>query len=167
MKNFLLLCLFLLAGSVFGQTHLKEFSYEDTRNPEIYRGIKNGTTLNTYLTADGTVLKLRDTLVLGSPVGSEFREIIRGRPSDLGNIFRSRKGKNRPGREMTGEGAVILAMKVEHEGNKNTPLSLVILLGETGEGKTWEQKFLTVTNYERSVRAGEISGSRQSVAEVR
>lgn len=164
MKNFLFLCLILISCSAFGQSHLEQLSFEDTQNPETYRSIRNGTTLNTYIAADGSVLNLRDTLLVGTPVGSAFSGIIKGRPSDIGNIFKSGKAKNRPGPELTGEKVVILAMKVEHEGSKQTPLSLVILLGEASGTKVWSQKFLSVTNYERSVRAGELQANSISVA---
>lgn len=117
MKKLLLLTLLFAASTISAQDHLEELSYEDSQNSEIFRNIKNGTTLSAYTAADGSHLKLGDTLIIGSPSGSttnttavggantfggakarskskaSFSNIIMGRPAGVGNILNAMAGE--------------------------------------------------------------------------
>lgn len=182
MKKLLLLTLIFATSNFYSQNHLEELSYEDTQNSDVFRGIKNGTTLSAYIAADGSKLKVGDTLVIGNPTGSttnttavggantfggakarskskaSFSNIIMGRPAGVGNILNamSGEGPSNAGQEMQGEIVVISELKVNHKGSRKKPLALQILLGEPNGRAFGINKYMSVTDYEKAVLAGEI-----------
>ncbi|MGM0934593.1 MAG: hypothetical protein ACQEWD_14235 [Bacteroidota bacterium] len=182
MKKLLLLAFIFATSNFYAQKHLEELSYEDSQNSDVFRSIKNGTTLSSYIAADGSLLKLGDTLVIGTPSGSttnttavggantfggakarskskaSFSSIIMGRPAGVGNILNalSGEGSSNAGQEMQGEIVVISELKVSHKGSRKKPLALQILLGEQNGRAFGINKYMSVTDYEKAVLAGEI-----------
>lgn len=183
MKTILFLGAFLFAASTFAQQHLEVLSYEDTQKAEVFQNVKNNTTLSSYIAADGSVLKVGDTLIIGVPTGSttktvgvggsgegfgagsarsktknSFSTIIKGRPAGVGNIISTMngEGKNMAGQEFQGEKVLIVEMEVNHKGSKKKPLALTILLGEPNGRAFGINKYLSVVDYEKAVLAGEI-----------
>lgn len=182
MKKFLLITICLTALSTFGQKHLEELSFEDSQNSSIFREIKNNTTLTRYIAEDGSVLTVGDTLKIGVPSGSTtnttavggartfggakarskskstFSTIIMGRPAGVGNILNamSGEGPSNAGQDMQGEVVIISEMSVSHKGSRKKPLALQILLGEPNGRAFGINKYMSVTDYEKAVLAGEI-----------
>lgn len=182
MKKILLITLVLAASNIFAQNHLEELSYDDSQNSEVFQEIKNNTTLSKYISANGSVLKIGDTLKIGTPSGSTtnttavgagntfggakarskshstFSTIIMGRPAGVGNILNAMNGDgpSNAGQNMQGEIVVISEMSVSHKGSKKKPLALQILLGEPNGRAFGINKYMSVTDYEKAVLAGEI-----------
>ena len=184
MKTILIFCAVLFTTSTFGQRHLEVLSYEDTQKAEVFQTVKDNTTLSSYIAADGSVLRVGDTLIIGVPTGSttktvgvggagegfgvgsarsktknSFSTIIKGRPVGVGNIISimNGEGKNMAGQEFQGERVVIVEMEVNHKGSKKKPLALTILLGEPNGRAFGINKYLSVVDYEKAVLAGEIN----------
>lgn len=182
MKQFLLFTICLTSLNTFGQKHLAELSYEDSQNSAIFSDIKNNTTITKYIAADGSVLTVGDTLKIGEPSGStsnttavgggstfgaakarsksksSFATIIMGRPAGVGNILNAMNGEgpSNAGQDMQGEVVVISEMSVSHKGSRKKPLALQILLGEPNGRAFGINKYMSVTDYEKAVLAGEI-----------
>lgn len=57
---------------------------------------------------------------------------------------------------MQGEIVVISELKVSHKGSRKKPLALQILLGEPNGRAFGINKYMSVTDYEKAVLAGEI-----------
>jgi len=183
MKKILLITFLFAASNIFSQTDLPELSYDDSQNSDVFRGIKNNTTLSKYIAADGSVLKLGDTLKIGTPSGSTtnttavgagktfgaakarskshstFSTIIMGRPAGVGNIMNALNGEgpSNAGQEMQGEVVIISELSVSHKGSRKKPLALQILLGEPNGRAFGINKYMSVTDYEKAVLAGEIT----------
>ena len=183
MKTILIFCAVLFTTSTFAQRHLEVLSYEDTQKAEVFQTVKDNTTLSSYIAADGSVLRVGDTLIIGVPTGSttktvgvggagegfgvgsarsktknSFSTIIKGRPVGVGNIISimNGEGKNMAGQEFQGERVVIMEMEVNHKGSKKKPLALTILLGEPNGRAFGINKYLSVVDYEKAVLAGEV-----------
>ncbi len=185
MKKLVIAILSLTATSVMAQKQLDELSFEDTQNAAIFENIRNNTKILKYTAADGSVLKVGDTLVIGFPSGSitattavgggyrvgaakarsktksNFQTIIMGKPAGFGNIMAAMGGEtpNNAGAEMQGEIVVIAEMSVFHKGSRKKPLALTVLLGEPNGRAFGINKYLSVTDYEKSVLAGEIKST--------
>ena len=186
MRTILILCAVLFSTSTFAQRHLEVLSYEETQKAEVFQNVKDNTTLSGYIAADGSVLRVGDTLVIGVPSGSttktvavggsgeifgagsarsktksSFSTIIKGRPAGVGNIISimNGEGKNMAGQEFQGEKVVIVEMEVNHKGSKKKPLALSILLGEPNGRAFGINKYLSVVDYEKAVLAGEIKST--------
>lgn len=184
MKKIILTLLILTSANNYAQKKLlQELTYDDSQNSEIFQKIKNNTRILKYTAADGSVMQLGDTLVIGSPTGSitnttglggggnhigggkarsktksNFQTIIMGRPAGFGNVMSAMGGESAAtaGLEMQGEVVVIAEMKVKHKGSKKKPLQLIILLGEPNGRAFGMNKYMSVVDYEKSVLQGEI-----------
>lgn len=182
MNKLIFVLLLLLSSTTFAQKQLDELTFDDCQNSSIFQEIKNYTKILKYTAADGSVLNLGDTLVIGLPTGSttnttavgagntigaakarsktksSFSTIIMGRPAGVGNILNAMAGESaeNAGSEMQGEIVLISEMKVFHKGSKKKPLALQILLGEPNGRAFGINKFMSVTDYEKAVLAGEI-----------
>ena len=181
MKNLFLALLVFLAATGFAQKEMDLLTFDDCQNSDIFRLIKNNTKLMKYVAADGSELSLGDTLVIGVPSGSRtnttavgagntvgvvsassktrssFANVIMGRPGGVGNILLSDGGTpNNAPSEMQGEVVLISEMRVIHKGSKKKPLRLLVLLGEPNGRAFGINKYMSVTDYEKAVIAGEI-----------
>ncbi len=184
-KILFLISITLMTFLTYSQDFLDELSFEDSQNAAVFQNIKNNTRILKYIAADGSVLTLGDTLIIGVPEGSittttgvgagntigvgkaksktksSFSTIIMGRPGGVGNIMNAMAGesKDNASGEMQGEIVVINEMKVRHKGSKKKPLALVILLGEPNGRAFGINKYMSVTDYEKAVIAGEIKSA--------
>jgi len=168
--------------NAFSQKQLDKLSFENSQNSSVYEKIKNNTKIMEYTAADGSVLDVGDTLVIGYPSGkitnttavgagntygagiassktkSSFQTIIMGKPAGFGTIMGAMNGQapQNAGSEMQGENVIISEMKAYHKGSRKKPLKLTILLGEPHGRAFGINKYMSVTDYEKSVLAGEI-----------
>ncbi len=181
----LIIATLIISTLTNAQDFLEELSFDDSQNSAVFQNIKNNTRILRYIAADGSVLALGDTLIIGVPEGSittttgvgagntvgvgkaksktksSFSTIIMGRPGGVGNIMNAMAGesKDNASGEMQGEIVVINEMKVRHKGSKKKPLALVILLGEPNGRAFGINKYMSVTDYEKAVIAGEIKSA--------
>ncbi len=182
MKKIILAFFVLFSISVFAQKQIDKLTYEDSQNSSVFQLIRNNTHVLKYTAADGSVLVLGDTLIIGIPSGSEttttavgtggtfgvasaksktknsFSNVIMGRPGGAGNLLNAVDGQtpNNAPAKMEGEIVVISDMRVIHKGSKKKPLRLLMLLGEPNGRAFGINKFMSVTDYEKAVIAGEI-----------
>lgn len=174
--------LFLSFTAIYAQDEINELTFKDTQNSEVFEQIKNNTRILKYTSADGSIFKLGDTLVIGTPSGtitnttaagvgntfgigkaksrskSNFQTIIMGRPAGVASIMSAMAGEapQNADASMQGEIVIIAEMKVAHKGSKKKPLELIILLGEPNGRAFGMNKYMSVVDYEKSVLAGEI-----------
>lgn len=172
----------LMTTVAFAQDELTELTFNDCENAAIFETISNNTKILKYTSADGSVLELGDTLVIGAPAGSitsttgvgagqtvgvakarsrtenNFTTIIMGRPAGVGSVISAMNGEapENASAKMQGEKVVISEMKVSHKGSKKKPLQLTILLGEPNGRAFGIFKYMSVVDYEKAVLAGEI-----------
>ena len=182
MKKLLLIVFLFTISKNFAQDNLEALTYNDTQNIDVYHDIRNRTTISKYTAADGSVLKVGDTLKIGIPAGSStnttavgaangfgaakarsktkssFSTIIMGKPAGFGNVMNALggEGPSNASQEMQGEVVLISEMSVFHKGSKKKPLAVQILLGEPHGRAFGINKYMSVTDYEKSVLAGEI-----------
>lgn len=180
-KLFFILVVFTATNS-FAQKQIKELTFDDCQNSSVFQKIKNNTEILKYTAADGSVLEIGDTLIIGTPAGSmtsttvagagntlrvgkarsrtksSFTTIIMGRPAGVGSIMSAMSGEapENANASMQGEIVIISQMKVIHKGSKKKPLELTILLGEPNGRAFGINKYMSVIDYEKSVLAGEI-----------
>ena len=71
MKKNTYLITFILLAFIFSKKNkiLEDVTYNQTQDISYTKKIKNGTNFNSYLTKNGSLISLGDTLILGSPVG--------------------------------------------------------------------------------------------------
>lgn len=182
MKLSLHLFFLLCFSSVFAQRHVEKLTYADSQNSEVFRKIKNRTTVSTYIAADGSKLKVGDTLIIGIPSGSttntsaagvgntfgigkarsktksSFSNIIMGKPAGFGNVMNALAGEgpSNASQNMQGEVVLISEMSLFHKGSRKKPLAVQILLGEPNGRAFGINKYMSVTDYEKAVLAGEV-----------
>ena len=77
-----------------------------------------------------------------------------GRPAGLGNLMSTTT--NNAGPEMQEEKVVISEMTVFHKGSRKKPLRVMMLLGEPNGRAFGINKYMSTTDYEKSVTSGEI-----------
>lgn len=185
MKFLLPLIAVLLSVTSYSQDEMSELTFGDCQNTEVFQKIRNNTRILKYTAADGSVLNLGDSLIIGIPTGSttnttavgagntigaakahsktksSFSNIILGRPAGFGNVLNAMNGEGpmNAGAEMQGEIVIISEMKVMHKGSRKKPLALQILLGEPNGRAFGINKYLSVTDYEKAVLAGEIKST--------
>ena len=157
-------------------------TFDDCQNSDVFQKISNNTHLNKYTASDGSVLSLGDSLIIGYPSGSttntsgvgggneigvgtaksktqnSFTNIILGRPGGVGNLLAAgdNLGPNNAPAKMQGEIVVISEMRVIHKGSRKKPLRVLMLLGEPNGRAFGINKYMSVTDYEKAVIAGEI-----------
>ncbi len=182
MKQLIIALIILTTSSTFAQTPIPELTFEASQNSAVFQHIRNNTRILKYIAADGSVLELGDTLVIGVPTGTttsttavgagnnvgiakarsktknSFATIIMGRPAGFGNIMNAMGGESadNASADMQGEIVVIAEMKVSHKGSRKKPLALTVLLGEPNGRAFGINKYMSVVDYEKSVLAGEI-----------
>ncbi|PKP28387.1 MAG: hypothetical protein CVU01_04305 [Bacteroidetes bacterium HGW-Bacteroidetes-18] len=182
MKKLMISLLFLSFTAIYAQDEINELTFKDTQNSEVFEKISNNTRILKYTSADGSIFKLGDTLVIGTPSGtitnttaagagntfgigkaksrskSNFQTIIMGRPAGVASIMSAMAGEapQNADASMQGEIVIIAEMKVAHKGSKKKPLELIILLGEPNGRAFGMNKYMSVVDYEKSVLAGEI-----------
>ena len=182
MKKIILACLILVASNSFAQIVLNELTYEQSQNSALFKNVRNNTRILKYTAANGTVLHVGDTLVLGIPTGSvtsstaigagddvgiakinsrtksSFSTIRMGRPAGFGNVLNAMADEQNENASaaMQGENVLIAEMKVQHKGSRKKPLALVVLLGEINGRAFGINKYMSIIDFEKAVLVGEI-----------
>lgn len=185
MKHTLLTIFLLTFFNGIAQNHLEKITYEESQNSDVFQDIKNRTTVSTYISADGSTLKVGDTLIIGLPSGSttnttavgagntfgaakarsktasSFSNIIMGKPAGFGNVMNALNGEgpSNAGQNMQGEVVLISEISLFHKGSKKKPLAVQILLGEPNGRAFGINKYMSVTDYEKAALAGEIKST--------
>lgn len=183
MRNLTIIIIVVMATmSSFAQKQMDELTFDDCQNSSVFQKIKNNTRILKYTAADGSILTIGDTLIIGVPSGSitsttvvgvgntvevakaisrtksSFTTIIMGRSAGVGSVLNAMSGEasTNASADMQGEVVIIVEMKVIHKGSKKKPLALTILLGEPNGRAFGINKYMSVTAYEKAVLAGEI-----------
>ncbi len=176
----------LISLQVYAQDEspmLQTLTYEECNTSSFFEQIRNGTQVAQYISASGAVLNLGDTLVLGTPGGSEaltdavayggnhvaistgrtnvraqYSTIIMGKPAGFGNVMNAINGvqMDYASADMQGEFVVISEMRVRHDGGRRKPLELTVLLGEPNGRAFGIWKYMSTSDYEASATQGEI-----------
>lgn len=183
MKKIIFAILVLAATTSFAQSEVEELTFDDTQNSEVFRTIRNNTRVLRYIAADGTVLQVGDTLILGYPSGSttsttgigagekvgvgvarsqtqnNYAMIFYGRQGGMSTILNATtpgEGAENVGANMQEEVVIISEMKVFHKGSAKKPLAVNVLLGEPNGRAFGIYKYLSILDYEKAAIAGEI-----------
>lgn len=182
MKKLIIALIIFASTSTYAQKLLDELTFQDCQNSLVFQKIRNNTKILKYTASDGSIFSIGDTLVIGVPSGSitnttaagagntltvgkarsrtksNFQTIIMGKPGGFGSIMSAVaiEDPQNAGSEMQGEIVIISEMKVTHKGSKKKPLALTILLGEPNGRAFGINKYMSTTDYEKSVLAGEI-----------
>jgi len=182
MKRLLVVLGVLVSITTFGQKQLGKLTYEQCQTSSVFRRIKNNTKIFKYIVANGAVLEIGDTLIIGKPSGSEtitFEEVDEDETSALVAISKTRKSflhiilGNYPNGgnvrdafncrnyscasvEMQGQVVVVTDMKVFHKGSRNSSLRLFVLLEDPKCRAFGITKYMSIKDYEKAVLAGEI-----------
>lgn len=182
MKKLLVLALIIASSNVFGQKILKKLTYKDSQEYSVFKKIKNRTSILEYIAADGSVLKVGDTLVMGKPDGTESRTVALGVGNELfGAVANSKTEKNfvnivmgkrslptgalaqmtednneRASANKQNEKVIIKQMRVFHKGSKKKPLLLNIVIGDLNGRAFGLYKYMSIMDYEKAVITGEI-----------
>ncbi|WP_027585565.1 SHOCT domain-containing protein [Prolixibacter bellariivorans] len=176
MKFLFFISILFLSLNSMAQSTLKQITAGECENPKVFESFRNNTKVVKYVAADGTILELGDTLVMGKPSGlvtstennvetlngvteaksqtkRDFVTITMGKP--LGNP-KFIKSEAFAKANMQGEKVIISEMRLYHKGSKKKPLALTILLGEPNGRAFGLHKYMTISDYEKSVLTGEI-----------
>lgn len=183
MKRIILAIFVFAATTSFAQSEVEELTFDDTQNSEVFRTIRNNTRVLRYIAADGTVLQVGDTLILGYPSGSttsttgigagekigvgvarsqtqnNYAMIFYGRQGGMSTILNATtpgEGAENVGANMQEEVVIISEMKVFHKGSAKKPLAVNVLLGEPHGRAFGIYKYLSILDYEKAAIAGEI-----------
>lgn len=157
----LFLSLFLLFVIDVKAQDLDSITYEQANNLSFFENIKNGINVKRYTTANGTIINLKDTLIIGNPALSNqkvFEYITLGKPASFDNVLFALNGQApiKLGMNFKGMMFVVEEMKVYHYGSKKKPLSVSIILSDiSGKGQ------LISASYELAYTSGELKPKNQ------
>ncbi|MDP3452166.1 MAG: hypothetical protein Q8R90_04355 [Bacteroidales bacterium] len=183
MKKLLVILFVALTTTLFAQEEIARLTYADSQYSKIYQTIKNNTKILKYISANGSELKIGDTLILGVPSGtttsttvvggseksvgvaransksnSIFSTILMGKQIGFGTYISNLSDDSNVTAKanMQGEIVVIADMRVYHKGSRNKPLALAVLLGEPNGRAFGLYKYMSINDFEKSVLKGEI-----------
>ena len=183
MKKIFVVLFVSLSTCLFAQGEIERLTYADSQYSKIYLNIKNNTKVLKYISANGSELKIGDTLILGVPSGtattttvaggsegtvgvaranskskSVFATILMGKQIGFGTYISTLSDDSNVTAKanMQGEIVVIADMRVYHKGSSKKPLALAVLLGEPNGRAFGLNKYMSINDYEKSVLAGEI-----------
>lgn len=160
MKSALLLGL-LFFTTVLNAQDLDSLTYEQANDPAFFPTISNGVSVGKYITSNGAVFKLKDTLIIGKPTLANQRSfdyIIMGKAGGFGNMMGAMNG-DAPAKltlNYSGQTVLVDEIKVYHNGSKKKPLKFTIRLGEVNGRAFGVNKYLTINDFELAYVAGEI-----------
>lgn len=69
-KLIITLIILVKTTSNFAQKQIDKLTFEDPQNSSIFENIKNNTKILEYTSANGSILAVGDTLVIGTPSGN-------------------------------------------------------------------------------------------------
>jgi len=168
------------------QRELDSLSYENTQDINFFKNVKNNTLLKKYKTINNNIVKIGDTLILGNPTSSElntrtnsasygntlrggvsqsrsitkktYEFIQMGRPAGFGSIMSAMNGQapTMAGIGLKNTKVLVNEMKAYHDGSKNKPLYVVMVLGEINGRAFGINKYISLLNTELAIESGEI-----------
>ena len=187
MRNIITVAFMLfLANTLCAQRTLDSLTYENTQDINFFKTVKNKTLIQQYTTVSKNVIKIGDTVVLGTPTSQEFNsrtysgsygsrarvgvansrstskktyEFVKmGRPAGFGSVM-SAMGGSAPtmaSNSLKNTKAIVKEIKAYHRGSKKKPLYLVMVLGEVNGRAFGINKYLSVMDTELAIEAGEV-----------
>ncbi|MEN8901514.1 MAG: hypothetical protein ABF247_09450 [Nonlabens sp.] len=187
MKKIIVIAICLLATQfIVAQRELDSLNYKNTQDINFFKKIKNRTLVKKYTTLNKNVIKIGDTVILGSPTSQEINsrtyggsygrnarlsiantrstskktyEFIQlGRPAGFGTIMSAMNGDapSMAGIQLKGTKAIVKEIKAYHRGSRKKPLKLIMVLGEINGRAFGINKFLSVMDTELGIETGEI-----------
>ncbi|WP_299107982.1 hypothetical protein [uncultured Tenacibaculum sp.] len=187
MKKFILLITIVLtATSVSAQKIIDSLTYENTQDIKFFKKIRNRTLVKKYRTINDNVVKVGDTIILGTPTSQElssrtlsglygkevkfgysrtrsttkktYEFIKKGRPAGFGSIMNALAGEDEimASNNLKNTKAMVKEIKAYHRGSKKKPLFLVMVLGEINGRAFGINKYLSVMDTELAIESGEI-----------
>jgi hypothetical protein len=168
------------------QREIDSLTYEDTRNIEFFKNIKNRTLVKKYRTINDNVIRIGDTVVLGNPTNQElssktyagsygnkarggisktrsttkktYEFVKMGRPAGFGSIITAMNGDAQvmASNSLKNTTAIVTEIKAHHRGSKKKPLYLIMVLGEMNGKAFGINKYLSVMDTELAIESGEI-----------
>lgn len=185
MKKIFFICFTLATITLSAQEQLEELTFKNSQDPGFFMEIDNNTEVKKYISANGSILTVGDTLIIGNPTGSttsttavtagkgligvteansktksSFATIILGKPSSINNILDTDQNASA---DMQGEIVLISKMQVFHKGSKKKPLRLQVLMGEIHGRAFGIYKYISVTDYEKAILTGEIKSTNTPI----
>jgi hypothetical protein len=153
---FLSLCFYSGIAQDFDE--VDSLNYQTANDPNIFKRFKQGTVVGNYVSQNGTIFNVGDTLIIGKPqvVGSkEFTFIQVGKPASFGSVMMALNGQAPIRIQSTWSGTVqiIKGIYAGHiGGGRNKPLGIYLYLVSS----SGDSRILTVTNLEPALESGEI-----------
>lgn len=187
MKKIIFITLTILSiNTMNAQKELDSLTYENTQDINFFKSIKNKTWVKKYKTINGNIIKMGDTIVLGTPTSQEFNsrtydgsygsnarfgasnsrsttkktyEFIKmGRPAGFGSFMNAMSGvaDDMASNSLKNTKAIVKEIKAYHRGSKKKPLYLVMVLGEINGRAFGINKYLSVMDTELAIESGEV-----------
>ena len=167
---------FFICLPFFSLAQTKNITYDQTQNVSFVAQYKNNTEIDSYLTKDGMLLKVGDTLTIGKAI--IFGNAINNRKKYLyDDVFTYIVAGNVKGRSLqefnfiphdyTGDKVIIKSLFVSHEKykgyklfpkRKELPLyvSIFVKSYKTGISKVFSHSRITILDIERAFVSGEV-----------
>lgn len=176
----------IFVANINAQKELDSLNFKNTQDINFFKTIKNRTLVKKYTTESGNIIKIGDTIVLGTPTSMEmstktlsgsygrtarggvsksrsttkktYEFIKMGRPAGFGSIMSSLNGDDAAmaSNSLKNSIAVVTEIKAYHRGSKKKPLYLVMILGEVNGRAFGINKYLSVMDTELALESGEV-----------
>ena len=167
---------FIICLPFFSLAQTRDITYDQTQNVSFVAQYKNNTEIDSYLSKDGMLLKVGDTLTIGKAI--IFGNAINNRKKYLyDDVFTYIVAGNVKGRSLqefnfiphdyTGDKVIIKSLFVSHEKykgyklfpkRKELPLyvSIFVKSYKTGISKVFSHSRITILDIERAFVSGEV-----------
>ncbi len=186
MKRIILIIIVFTGTSLSAQKVIDSLTYENTQDIKFFKKIKNRALVKKYTTINNNVIKVGDTVILGTPTSQELNsrmlsglygekvkfgyaktrsttiktyEFIKmGRPAGFGSIMNALVGEDEimASNSLKNTKAIVKEIKAYHRGSKKKPLFLVMILGEINGRAFGLNKYLSVMDTELAIESSEI-----------
>ncbi len=173
-------------GTINAQRELDSLTYDNTQDINFFRKVKNRTLIKKYKTESGNIIKIGDTLILGSPTSIEtstrtnaysyggksrgaiassrststktYEFIKMGRPAGFSSVMSGLNGTKpiMASNNFKKTKVLVNEIKAYHRGSKKKPLYLVMVLGEINGRAFGANKYLSVMDTELAIESGEV-----------
>lgn len=185
-KIILIITIILTVTNISAQKTIDSLTYENTQDIKFFKKIKNRTLVKKYTTINNNVIKIGDTVILGTPTSQElssrtlsglygekvkfgyaktrsttiktYEFIKMGRPAGFGSIMNALGGEDEimASNSLKNTKTIVKEIKTYHRGSKKKPLFLVMVLGEINGRAFGLNKYLSVMDTELAIESGEI-----------
>jgi len=185
-KIILIITIVLTVTNISAQKVIDSLTYENTQDIKFFKRIKNRTLVKKYTTINNNVIKVGDTVILGTPTSQELNSrtlsglygekvkfgysrtrsttkktydfIKMGRPAGFGSIMNALGGEDEimASNSLKNTKTIVKEIKTYHRGSKKKPLFLVMVLGEINGRAFGLNKYLSIMDTELAIESGEI-----------